>query len=243
MSRAHPAFRLRFRWIHPALFQLHHNRERIHSRRSSGIADARKTRMNKCLPVHVPQAPFKPAGLGPRGPAKTGVGLRRMAPNGARHSLGYSLLGLSGSAGSPTLTLMLLRVLDAVAQWAGVFHKRSARGQVFPGSSHGADAMLIGSEPPRTRPSPCPLPALRGEGDRWPGEGKFTESSRGSTRRERDGQATPAQLLVALAEPSHNGHAVSFRGVWTRSRPGDCFERNRLMRLHNQTPVKDSGWS
>src|SRR5664279_2001328 len=35
--------------------------------------------------------------------------------------------------------------------------------------------LLTGHAPPRTRPSPCPLPATRGEGGRRPGEGRFME--------------------------------------------------------------------
>ncbi|MCX6915851.1 MAG: IS66 family transposase [Verrucomicrobia bacterium] len=38
-------------------------------------------------------------------------------------------------------------------------------------SSLGADAMLTDHEPPTTHPSPCPLPATRGEGGGRPGEG------------------------------------------------------------------------
>jgi len=37
--------------------------------------------------------------------------------------------------------------------------------------------LLTSDEPPKTRPSPCPLPATRGEGGRRPGEGRFVESS------------------------------------------------------------------
>ena len=37
--------------------------------------------------------------------------------------------------------------------------------------------LLTSHEPPKTRPSPCPLPATRGEGGRRPGEGRFVESS------------------------------------------------------------------
>ena len=39
-------------------------------------------------------------------------------------------------------------------------------------SSLGADAMLTDHELPTTHPSPCPLPATRGEGGRRPGEGR-----------------------------------------------------------------------
>ncbi len=180
--------------------------------------------MNKCLPVHGPQGPFKPAGLGSRDPAGTGVGLKGTAPNAPRHSLGFSFLALLGSTESPSLHLMLFRVLVAVAQLAGVVRKRSVRGQVRPGSSHGAEAMLTGPE------SSCPPPASRGEGGRRPGEGKLMERSRehsqGEARASDSGTA-----LVALAEPNHNGHSVNFRGVWTHSRPGACFERKGLMRI------------
>jgi len=43
-------------------------------------------------------------------------------------------------------------------------------------SSLGTDATLADHEPPTTRPSPCPLPAMRGEGGRRPEEGRFMES-------------------------------------------------------------------
>src|ERR1039458_2776192 len=43
-------------------------------------------------------------------------------------------------------------------------------------SSHGADAMLTDHEPLATHPSPCPLPATRGEGGRRLGEGRLMES-------------------------------------------------------------------
>jgi predicted RecB family nuclease len=56
--------------------------------------------------------------------------------------------------------------VDLVAQTPGRFMD----------SSLGADAMLTDHEPPRTHPSPCPLPAMRGEGGRRPGEGTFMES-------------------------------------------------------------------
>ena len=56
--------------------------------------------------------------------------------------------------------------VDLVAQTPGRFMD----------SSLGADAMLTDHEPPATHPSPCPLPAMRGEGGRRPGEGRFMES-------------------------------------------------------------------
>jgi Flp pilus assembly protein TadD len=40
------------------------------------------------------------------------------------------------------------------------------------GSSFFLSNLLAGHEPPTTSPSPCPLPAMRGEGGRRPGEGK-----------------------------------------------------------------------
>ena len=43
-------------------------------------------------------------------------------------------------------------------------------------SSIGTDAMLTDHEPSTTHPSPCPLPATRGEDGRRSGEGRFIES-------------------------------------------------------------------
>jgi predicted RecB family nuclease len=43
-------------------------------------------------------------------------------------------------------------------------------------SSLGTDATLADHEPPTARPSPYPLPAMRGEGGRRPEEGRFIES-------------------------------------------------------------------
>ncbi|MGO8928130.1 MAG: TM0106 family RecB-like putative nuclease [Limisphaerales bacterium] len=46
----------------------------------------------------------------------------------------------------------------------------------FMDSSLGADATLTDHDLPKTPPSPCPLPAMRGEGGRRPGEGRLIES-------------------------------------------------------------------
>ena len=54
----------------------------------------------------------------------------------------------------------------------------------FMDSSLGAAAMLTDHEPPTTHPSPCPLPATRGEGGRRPGEGRVM----GRNERQRTGQ-------------------------------------------------------
>ena len=45
----------------------------------------------------------------------------------------------------------------------------------FMHSSLGTDAILTEHEPPSTHPSPCPLPAMRGEGGQRPGEGRLME--------------------------------------------------------------------
>jgi molybdate transport system ATP-binding protein len=42
----------------------------------------------------------------------------------------------------------------------------------------GADAVLTDHETARTRPSPCPLPATRGEGGRKPGEGRLMQRAK-----------------------------------------------------------------
>ena len=76
----------------------------------------------------------------------------------------------------------------------------------------GADALLTDHDAVRTRRSPYPLPATRGEGSRRPGEGRFTERTGA-----RPAQEQPIPELVRMRHITvRYGDAVILRGIdWT----------------------------
>src|ERR1035441_6613790 len=69
------------------------------------------------------------------------------------------------------------------------------------GNSLGADAMLADHEPPTTHPSPCPLPATRGEGGQRPGEGSNIRESGPSEETSALDSPGSEQLLESRLHP------------------------------------------
>jgi predicted RecB family nuclease len=65
----------------------------------------------------------------------------------------------------------------------------------FMDGSLGADTMLTDHDLPKTPPSPCPLPAMRGEGGRRPGEGTDVRKPGPNEEPPRPGGPRPEQLM------------------------------------------------
>jgi hypothetical protein len=154
-------------------------------------AKAGKERMNKCLPVPVPQEPCKPSGLSASKRSEAGLAFRRTARNVSRLSLGFFLLGLSGNREATPL----IGLLRAVVPLFRAFPKRSATDQLF------------------------------------------RRGNKGHSR----GEAGASDLSGALplAEPGRNRPDRTFRGIWTRSGPGNRLGRKRLMRMNHRLPNPD----
>jgi molybdate transport system ATP-binding protein len=79
-------------------------------------------------------------------------------------------------------------------------------------------------EPPGTSPSPCPLPAARGEGGRRPGEGRFLESS--GTRQ--PAKACPPGPSVALVSPHTHRAVVARESSFYQSRWHSGLDEGQL---------------
>jgi hypothetical protein len=82
-----------------------------------------------------------------------------------------------------TLAYSRLKKFDTPGDTSGFRpHSKPAPSQRSRGRFLGAGALLTDYEPPRMCPSPCPLPASRGEGGRRPGEGRFMGSRHSALR-------------------------------------------------------------
>jgi hypothetical protein len=91
-------------------------------------------------------------------------------------------------------------------------------------STLGADAVLTNQEPPTTHPSPCPLPATRGEGGRRPGEGSGVRKPEPNEATRGPGAPSPEQLLESRL------HAVERVPSEGRGRPAQFIPIRFVLR-------------